>query len=135
MPHSTVDMALKLSAAVESDADRIAAIHMAAFGGNVMLHAQFETATIRDELRICIAKKALEDIRDQRTAVLVVRDQNKIVSFAKWSLPILESETYVEPPWLWPEGTNFAILDEWTDKVEAAKQNILGNTPCYRKLH
>lgn len=127
-------MALTLSMATERDADRIAVIHMAAFGVNQMLQAQFPTAAIRDQLQICIADKALKDIQDPKIAVLVVRDQNEIISFAKWSLPVLETETYVEAPWLWPEGTNYAILDEWTEKVEAAKQRVLGNTPCFRKL-
>ena len=92
-------MALILSTAVESDADRIAATHMAAFGLNMMFQAQSVTPTVRDGLRTCIARRALDDIRDPKTAVLVVRDQNEIVSFAKWHLPVLESESYVEPPW------------------------------------
>lgn len=126
-------MTLTLSPANESDADRIATIHMAAFGANLLLRAQFPTAAIRDELRTCIAEKALADIRDAKTAVLVIRDnQNEIISFAKWSLPVFESEIYVETPWRWPEGTNLAVLDEWTKKVEAAEKKVLGGGPCYR---
>lgn len=127
-------MTLTLSFAVESDVDRIAIIHMAAFGTNAMLQAQFPSAAIRDELKICVAEKAAADIQDAQTAVLVVRDQYEIISFAKWQLPIPESDTtYEEPPWRWPAGTNIALLEAWTARVEAAKLKILGNTPCYRK--
>ena len=129
-------MPLNLLEAEEVDAERISEIHMAAFGPNVMLQAQFPTPVIRDQLKICIAAKALADIRDEKTAVLVVRDeesQNEIISFAKWHLPVSQSEAYEEPPWLWPDGTDLAVLDAWTEIVEAAKQTILGDQLCYRK--
>ena len=127
-------MAVELSEAQESDADRIAAVHMAAFGSNALLQAQFPTAAIREQLVKCIAQKAIDDIRDPKTAVLVVRHQNEIISFAKWSRPVLESEAHVEPPWQWPEGTNYAMLDPWSERVEAAKQKVLGDMPHYRKF-
>lgn len=129
-----ISMTLTLSAAAELDVDRIATIHMTAFGANLMLQAQFPSEAIRGQLKICVAEKALADIRDPQTAVLVVRDQDKIVSFAKWHLPVHDSEaTYEEPPWSWPAGTNMAVLDAWIATVEAAKLRIIGNTPCYRK--
>ncbi|KAL8844817.1 MAG: hypothetical protein Q9176_000917 [Flavoplaca citrina] len=121
-----------VTAAVEHDADRIADVHMAAFGSNALLLAQFPTRDVRTQLRDCIAKKAADDIRDPYIAVLVVHDQDKIVSFAKWSLPITASEAYVEEPWAWPDGTNFHVLREWTGKVEEAQQRILGELPSYR---
>ena len=55
-------MALSLLAAKESHADQIATIHMAAFGANMLLQAQFPTPASRDELKKCIAEKAIEDI-------------------------------------------------------------------------
>jgi len=127
-------MALDVLVAKEFDADRIAAIHMAAFGQNLLLRAQFPTAAARVALQVCIARKALDDIRDPQTAVLIVRDQDEIISFAKWSLPVLESEAYEEPPWIWPEGTNHAVLDVWTEQVEAARMKTLDSAPCYREL-
>ena len=93
-----LDMALTLCPASECDVDCIADIHMAAFGANAMLRAQFPTAAIRSELRTCIVQKALDDIRDPKKAVLVVKDGNEIISFAKWDLPVFEGETYVERP-------------------------------------
>ena len=119
--------------ATESDADAIAAIHMAAFGSNALLLAQFPTSAIRDELQTCIAEKAAADIRDPKVAVLVVRDQDRIISFAKWHLPVKSSEEYSETPWRWPKGSNLAILDTWTKKVESAEESHVGDTPCYRK--
>ena len=133
-PSGTINMALILSTAVESDADRIAATHMAAFGLNMMLQAQSVTPTVRDGLRTCITRRALDDIRDPKIAVLVVRDQNEIVSFAKWHLPVLESESYVEPPWVSLEEINWKGLDEWTERVGAASRRILGDLPRYRKF-
>ncbi len=128
-------MALTLCPASESDTDYIADIHMAAFGANAMLHAQFSTAAIRSELRKCIAQKASGDIRDPKKAVLVVKDGNEIISFAKWDLPVIEGERYVERPWVWPEGTNLAVLDEWMEKVEEAEERVVGGQECYRKLN
>jgi len=67
-------------------------------------------------------------------AVLIVRDQSgEIISFAKWSLPSIDSETHVESPWTWPQETNFVYLNEWTEKIEAATRRILGGAPCCRK--
>ena len=130
-------MPLHVSPASETDATRIAAIHMAAFGTNAMLLAQFPTPTVREKLQICIATKALADIRDPEIAVLVVRDggnADEVVSFAKWSLPVREGEACVESPWLWPEGTELEVLDRWTRVVEEAKERVVGEGACYRKL-
>ena len=121
----------QVTMAGESDADRIADVHMAAFGSNALLCAQFPTPAVRDRLRDCIARKALDDIRDPNIAVLVVRDQDRVMSFAKWSLPVAASETYVETPWIWPEGTNFPVLNEWTEKAEQAYLRILGESTSY----
>lgn len=106
---------------------------MAAFGANAMLLAQFPTAAIRDELKSCIERKALDDIEDPKIAVLIVRDRDQIVSFAKWSLPIADEEAYEKSPWVWPKGTNFEVLNMWTALVESAKQKVMGTRSCYRK--
>ena len=127
-------MALTLYPASESDAECIADIHMAAFSANAMLRAQFPSAAIRSELRRCVAQKALDDMRDPKKAVLIVKDGNDIISFAKWDLPVFEGETYVERPWVWPEGTNLAILHEWMEKVKGAEERVIGGQECYRKL-
>lgn len=127
-------MVYPVEVALETDANRIADIHMAAFGTNALLRAQFPTPDVRTQLRNCIATKAAADIRDPNIAVLVVRDQDKIVSFAKWSLPVSTSETYVEAPWVWPEGTDLEVLGEWTEKMEEAQQRALGERPSYREF-
>jgi len=127
-------MASEPTFATESDASRIADIHMAAFGSNPLFLAQFPTPTIRHQLRSRIAQKAADDIRDPHIAVLVVRDQNRVVSFAKWSLPVEASAIYVEAPWVWPEGTDLAVLKQWTEMVEGAKQRAVGGLPAYRRL-
>lgn len=127
-------MVLTLLPAKESDAPRIADIHMAAFGTNAMLLAQFPTLAVRDGLWTSLVEKVVAEIRDPKWAILVVQDEKgRVLSFAKWCLPVLESENYEEPPWRWPEGTNLAVLDQWTEKVEDASEKILGSTPYYRK--
>lgn len=126
-------MSWTVTVAAETDADRVADVHMAAFGSNALLLAQFPTPAIRTQLRNCIARKAADDIRDPNIAVLVAIDQDEIVSFAKWSLPVKASETYVEAPWVWPYGTNFSLLHQWTEKIEQAQQRVLGERPSYRE--
>ena len=128
-------MALTLCPASESDADCIADINMAAFGANAMLRAQFPTGAIRSEIRESIAQKALADIRDSTKAVLVVKDGNDIISFAKWDLPAFEGEAYVETQWVCPDGTDLAVLNGWMEKVEEAEERVVGGHQCYCNLN
>ena len=127
-PHS-----LQLRAAQESDAQRIADIHMAAFATNGMLLAQFPTPAVREGLRKCIAQKAADDIRDPDIAVMVVQEGDNVTSFAKWSLPTSGTEGHDEAPWIWPEGTDLEILEDWSKRIEGAKTQILAQSPCYRE--
>ncbi|KAI1325120.1 putative GNAT family acetyltransferase [Xylariaceae sp. FL0255] len=129
---------LHLRAATAEDAPRIAEIHMAAFGENAMLHAQFPTASVRKKLQICIEEKARADINDPKTSVLVIESFNDFeetpgaaVAFAKWSHPVHPSEEYVEPPWNWPEGTDLDTLGAWIAKATEAENRSVGDTPCY----
>ncbi|KAL4780299.1 putative GNAT family acetyltransferase [Aspergillus varians] len=131
---STPTPTLTLSEAREDDAARIVDIHMAAFGANLMLLAQFPTPATREDLRVTLREKAIDEIQDPQWAVLVARDDaNEIISFAKWRRPIPESEleSYAEAPWKWPGGTRLDVLEEWTAKVEAAGDRLLERTPCY----
>ncbi|XXH00570.1 hypothetical protein Hte_006918 [Hypoxylon texense] len=129
----------QMRVATRQDAPRIAEIHMAAFGLNAMLHAQFPTPAIRRGLQTCIENKALADIDDPKTTVLVVTSSDAseknvatIVAFAKWSHPIPPGEDYVEPPWIWPEGTDLETLQAWTAKAAEAESRSVGDAPCYR---
>lgn len=150
-------MPLLLMPALCADAGRIAEIHMAAFSSNAMLRAQFPMPALRESLQNTIELKALADIDDPKTTVLVVRDvpdnetdqaqhesltrelnganarlRDPVVAFAKWSHPVADGEDYTEPPWLWPKGTNWEVLESWTKKTEEAQQRALGQRPCYR---
>lgn len=60
------------------------------------------------------------------------RDDSTIVAFAKWSHPIRPNEDYIEPPWVWPEGTDHKTLDAWIAKAAEAESRSVGDTPCYR---
>ncbi|KAI1127594.1 putative GNAT family acetyltransferase [Nemania abortiva] len=129
---------LHLRDATRQDAPRIAEIHMAAFGPNAMLHAQFPTPDVRQGLQTAIENKALADIDDPKTTVLVVtapEDTNKnasvVIAFAKWSHPVHPGEDYVEPPWIWPEGTNLDTLRAWVSKAAETERRSIGDTPCY----
>lgn len=131
---------LLMRLATSQDASRIAEIHMAAFGTNAMLLAQFPTPAIRQALQISIENKALADIDDPKTTVLVVavvsddpeKSLDNVISFAKWSHPVDPSESYVEPPWIWPEGTDLETLAAWTARAAEAETRSVGSTPCYR---
>ncbi|KAI8957295.1 putative GNAT family acetyltransferase [Daldinia sp. FL1419] len=140
-------MSLSLATAERADAVRIAEIHMATFGSNAMLLAQFPTPAVRDALKKSIELKALADIDDAKNTVLVVRDSGsgrqsertcetrsigQVIAFAKWTHPVRPDEDYIEPPWIWPPGTNLDILDDWAKKTEEAQARALGDTPCYR---
>lgn len=157
-------MPLTITRAIEADANRIAAIHMAAFGSNAMLHAQFPTRSVRAQLQVAIADKTVRDIRDDKAVVLVVRDDDSdddgtgdddgdddnddddgrgtgdeqkksdrlIISYARWNLPVHESEDYVEPPWRFPAGTDWGVLQTWAGMVENAQRRVLGRESCYR---
>ncbi|KAI1774843.1 putative GNAT family acetyltransferase [Hypoxylon cercidicola] len=146
-------MSLTLAFAEHEDAARIAEIHMAAFGSNAMLLAQFPTPTVRDALQKSIEFKALADIDDPRTTVLVVRcsslacssDVTKLdetncehrprgnaIAFAKWAHPVSIEEDYTEPPWIWPAGTDLKTLGDWTQVTEQAQSHAVGDAPCYR---
>ena len=151
-------MSLVLSLANHADADRIAEIHMAAFGTNAMLLAQFPTPKVREGLQKSIKLKALADIDDARQIVLVVRtlpqntedrqlqvddlpqavhdkqpDSNgRVIAFAKWTKPIFDGEEDNEPSWIWPEGTNWNMLDKWTKKTDEAHEKAVGRMRCYR---
>ncbi|OJD27788.1 hypothetical protein ACJ73_00811 [Blastomyces percursus] len=123
-------MPLTLSEAEERDVGDIADIHLASFGENMMLRAQFSTPSLRAGLRISLMDKAREEIRDPQWVVLVIRDGNEVISFAKWKRPVLDA-SYVEVPWRWPEGTRMDVLNEWTKKVDDACSRAIGDTPCY----
>jgi hypothetical protein len=151
-------MPLVLALAHRADAGRIAEIHMAAFGSSMMLRAQFPTPAVQQALQRCIEMKALADIDDPKTTVLIVRDspdneqltstpsgtlveskdkseqerKGRAVAFAKWSHPVTDEEDYVEPPWVRPDGTNWNVLENWTRETEEAQKRALGRTQCYR---
>ncbi|KAI0160831.1 putative GNAT family acetyltransferase [Hypoxylon sp. FL1284] len=147
-------MTLILTFAGRDDAARIADIHLAAFGSNEMLLAQFPTPTVRAALRKSIQAKALADTDDPKTTVLVVRhvssvslnnvikaredrrgsdggSKGKVIAFAKWTHPISREENYTEPPWVWPAGTDLKILQDWTKVTEQAQARVVGDSPCY----
>ncbi|KAK2789837.1 hypothetical protein FQN53_001200 [Emmonsiellopsis sp. PD_33] len=125
-------MPLVLSEAIESDAGYTADIHLAAFASNPMFRAQFPTPAVRAGLRSSLVEKTLADLSDPKCVILVVRDGDEIISFAKWTRPIPESETYLESPWRWPEGTMLSVLNEWNARTEYAVQQALMRIPCYR---
>lgn len=134
-------MVLRLSAAKAEDVDDIAALHLAAFDSNVLLHAQFPTKSSLDVLRSYLSQEMLGSIQAgerSKKAVLVVRDteaNDKIISFAKWDLPrpVSKSEDPQVPDITCVEGCIKQYLVEYVTKAEDAKTRVIGNTPCYRK--
>lgn len=134
-------MVLQLSAANAADVDEIAAVHLAAFDSNILLHAQFPTPASLNALRSYLSQEILASIQggeQSRKAILVVRDaeaDEKIISFAKWDLPGLvpELQTLQAPEITCVEGCNMEYLERYIEKAEAAKTRVISNTACYRK--
>lgn len=135
---------------------------MSAFGSNGMLLAQFPSSDIRTQLQLAIIDKTLRDLQDAKTAVLVVKAQAKvepgpgpesdhtqresgfapeekptqeteIISYARWICPSEKEEGYVEPSWRFPKGTQWRVLDRWTELVEQAAERRLGGRASYRE--
>ncbi|KAI1342504.1 putative GNAT family acetyltransferase [Xylariaceae sp. FL0016] len=143
-------MSLQLLIAKPADAARIADIHMAAFGSNALLLAQFPTPAVREGLREAIRVKALADIDDPKTTVLIVKDAvaspvdegndarpraeeaRPIIAFAKWSHPVTVYEGYEEPPWIWPDGTDLKLIDAWAAVTDKAQKRAWMSGPCYK---
>jgi hypothetical protein len=125
---------LILSSATPEDAPRIAAIHLAAFDVNPLLHAQFPTPQDLANLEEFLAEDTLEELADATKKVLVVKtEEGKIISFAKWTLPEAGDEVLHEDT-AWPKGCVRELLDEYYVKAEAVKRRVIGGERCYRKF-
>ncbi|KAH8662912.1 amidase signature domain-containing protein [Tricladium varicosporioides] len=128
-------MPLKLFEAVPEDADRIAAIHLAAFDSNPLLHAQFPTPASLASLRHILVQDTLYNIENAQAgakAVLVIRDthsDNQIISFAKWDLPGASQGLPIDVTW--HEDVNQDFLTRYQEFAEAAKQRVIGNKKCF----
>lgn len=133
-------MVLQLSVATEADVDRIASIHLAAFDSNPLLHAQFPTPRSLEGLHTTLSQDTLNTIRNGESCgkiVLVVREteaDDQIISFAKWDLPQTLNQGVFHSDITWPEDCRQEYRDEYHQKAESAKNRVIGNKPCYRKL-
>jgi hypothetical protein len=135
-------MVLQLSRATPEDVDEIADVHLAAFDSNTLLHAQFPTPVSLEALRSYLSQEALTSIGVGSKAILVVRDtdvgeRGKIVSFAKWDLPVVaqDSLNVVFPDIMGVEGCNKEYLERYSALAEATKKRVLGSGACYRKIN
>jgi hypothetical protein len=130
----SMSSSLILSPATPEDAPRIAAIHLAAFDVNPLLHAQFPTLQDLANLEEFLAEDTLEELADSTKKVLVVKtEEGKIISFAKWTLPEAGDEVLHEDT-AWPKGCVRELLDEYYMKAEAVKCRLIGGERCYRKF-
>lgn len=105
-----------------------------------MLHAQFPTQETRHALRDSLIEKAVAEISDPFSSIMVVRDssesskssdspakeEDEIISFAKWGLPVPVGVEYKEPEWNWPVGTEMGVLGAWSRRVEEVTAGVLG---------
>jgi hypothetical protein len=143
-------MLTQISIASPEHAARIAQIHMAAFGSNAMLLAQFPTEKVRKDLERSIEMKARADIEDPKTTVIIAltageedtksstseqssenASSGTIIGFAKWAHPIEIGSDYEEPAWIWPEGTAHDVLSAWSRAEEEAQKAVIGSEPRY----
>jgi hypothetical protein len=156
-------MMFQLELAQSDDATRIAEIHMNAFGSNALIRAIHAADEDLRDLFKAVENKALADMRDVKTTVLVVRHVNgntvnseidmsgagpgnevdntvtrdargDVVGFAKWTHPIYPSDDYSPPLWNLPESTDLEILRPWRIQVEKVEEEVIGQTPRYGKV-
>ncbi|KAK4103216.1 hypothetical protein N658DRAFT_422129 [Parathielavia hyrcaniae] len=119
----------------ESDAPRIAEIHLAAMDSNPLLHVQFPTPKSLKALQRFLSTHTAEELRDPTSGVLVARDPGTglIVAFAKWDSPSHPGSTKLESGDLRNlEGCRREYLDRYASLAEEAKATCFGDRPCYR---
>jgi len=91
-------MPLKIDVAKTEDVARIAAIHLAAFDSNPLLHVQFPSpASLKalGEILCHDMARAVEQGESAGKVVIVARDsdeKDEIIAFAKWDLPSLSKD-------------------------------------------
>ncbi|KAK4127224.1 hypothetical protein N657DRAFT_548492, partial [Parathielavia appendiculata] len=119
----------------ESDAPRIAEIHLAAMGSNPLLHVQFPTPESLKSLQQFLSTHTAEELRDSTSGVLVAREVESgvVVAFAKWDSPSHPGNTKLESGDLRNlEGCRREYLDRYASLAEEAKATCFGDGPCYR---
>lgn len=136
-------MTFVLEIAQPGDAARITQIHMDAFSSNALIRAIHAVDGDLSALRKAVEKRALDDMQDSKTTVIVVRDvessaMRNIIGFAKWVAPIYPGEPHSTPSWNLAKTTNWEILGPWIAKEKKAEEEIISTTPhwgTYFALH
>jgi hypothetical protein len=146
-------MSFRLEIARPDDAPRITQIHMDSFGSNALIRAIHATDLELSELRKAVEMKALADMEDSKTTVLVVRHVNiitserslgasteegntrsesrDIVGFAKWIHSYHPDDKYTPPSWTLPKTTDWKVLRPWIAEVQKVEEQIIGSTPRF----
>jgi hypothetical protein len=133
---------------------------MDAFGTNAIIKAIHAADKDLKELREAVEEKALADMRDQKTTVLVVRYsddesasvgstrlsencverrvsstedvvEGEIVGFAKWIHPVHPNENYKWPRWNLSKTKDRKVLEPWLAEVKRVEEEIIGDAPRY----
>ncbi|KAH7074593.1 acyl-CoA N-acyltransferase [Paraphoma chrysanthemicola] len=152
-------MSFHLQIAQPDDVPRITQIHMDAFSSNAIIRAIHTYDKGLHDLRQAVAAKALADIGDAKTTVLVARYQDneialkgpeqahgmgrkdsavvresiydaQIIAFAKWAHPVFPDE-HVFPTWPLSESKDRRVLDPWLVEVARVEAEIIGESPRY----
>jgi GNAT superfamily N-acetyltransferase len=132
-------MTFHLTTAQPENAPRIAQLHIDAFSSNALIRAIYAADTNLTGLRKAVELKAVADMQDEKTTVLVARcnktiSEDSIIGFAKWTHPIHSHEKYTPPKWNLPQSTDHDILGRWKKEVEKVESKIIGDEPHYGLL-
>jgi hypothetical protein len=129
-------MMFQLEVARPEHAPRITQIHIDAFGTNAIVRAIHAADRGFQELCKAIERKALADMADSNTTVLIARnaggnadDLSNIIGFAKWVAPIHPEEQHFTPPWDLEKTADWEILGPWIEIAQKVEDEIIGNTP------
>jgi hypothetical protein len=150
-------MPLTLHPATSEDVEHIADLHLKSFDSNPLLHVQFPTPEALESLRGVLRREMLDVVTEKQPAkvILVVKEGERIVSFAKWDLPVSDKRDENEGRGEkvkkakdgekqgrdndevgWHEDVRREYLVRYHERADAAMVRVLGEEGkrCYSKI-
>ena len=133
-------MAFGIDIPTVDDAPLLADLHLRAMDSNALTRAQFPNTEAMDFFRAWLTENTKEHIMKPKKGILVARDEEtgQIASFVKWlDNPTGEQTNITVEGSLiergFPPFCGRDILEEYANITAAARRNIMGPRPCYRK--
>ena len=130
--HPNNTMPLGVHKAKPSDVPLLADIYFAAFARHPLYEVAYNTPALKKGHRECFVKDTLLELEDSRYVVLVVRESDEIIAFARWDLPIQEDDKRLPLFRSVPDEMDMSIFDRILDAGEREWiKQVEGSQPCY----